>query len=41
MEKFNAIDKIEKTLKYDELTGLPNKSFFFDIAFFRCAMAFS
>jgi len=32
IEKFNAIDKIEKTLKYDELTGLPNKSFFFDIA---------
>ena len=32
IEKFNTIDKIEKSLKYDELTGLPNKSFFFDIA---------
>ena len=32
IEKFNTIDKIEKSLKYDELTGLPNKSFFFDVA---------
>ena len=32
IEKFNAIDQIEKKSKYDDLTGLPNKTYFFDIA---------
>ena len=32
IEKFNAIEKIEKQSKYDDLTGLPNKALFFDVA---------
>ena len=32
IEKFNAIEQLEKKSKYDELTGLPNKTSFFDIA---------
>ena len=32
IEKFNAIDQIEKKTKFDDLTGLPNKTSFFDIA---------
>ena len=32
IEKFNAIEQIENKSKYDELTGLPNKTSFFDIA---------
>ena len=32
IEKFNAIEQIEKKSKFDEFTGLPNKTSFFDIA---------
>ena len=32
IEKFNAIKHIDKISKYDELTKLPNKTLFFDIA---------
>ena len=32
IEKFNNIERIKKISKYDELTMLPNKTLFFDIA---------
>ena len=32
IEKFNAIEQIEKKSKFDDLTGLPNKTSFFDSA---------
>ena len=32
LDKFNHIEQLEKTSKFDELTQLPNKAFFFDIA---------
>lgn len=32
IEKFNSIEHIEQISKYDELTKLPNKTLFFDIA---------
>ena len=32
LEKFNHIEQLEKSSKFDDLTQLPNKAFFFDIA---------
>ena len=32
LEKFNHIEQLEKSSKFDDLTKLPNKTFFFDIA---------
>ena len=32
LEKFDHIEQIEKSSKFDDLTQLPNKAFFFDIA---------
>ena len=32
IEKFNAVQQIKRKSEYDELTGLPNKALFFDIA---------